>query len=72
MRKFLLIIGIVSIFVCILFLLFAALSLFGYNSVLDGSSELYSKLHHRMIVFSVSGAVLAVIGIACLIIRSKI
>lgn len=71
MKKLLLIVGIISIIVCILSLLFAALSWFGYYHLLDGSAELYTRLHRRMIVFSVIGIVLAVIGTICLIIRFK-
>lgn len=72
MKKLLLIIGIVSLIACVLSLLLAALSLHGYYHVLDGSSELYVRLHRRMILFFIIGLVLAVIGIVCLIIRSKI
>ena len=72
MKKLLLIVGIMSMIVCVLSLLFAALSLFGYYHVLDGTAELYIRLHQRMIIFFVIGIVLAVIGIVCLIIRSKI
>ena len=72
MKKLLLIIGIVILVVCVLFLLFAALNLFGYYHVLDGSPALYDRLHRRMIVFSASGVALAVIGAVCLIVRSRI
>ncbi len=71
MRKLLLIIGIVSLVACVLFLLLAALSLFGYYHILDGSPDLYVRLHRRMIVFFIIGIILAVIGVVCLIIRSK-
>ncbi len=66
------IIVIVLIAACVLSLLFAVLNLFGYHHVLDGSGELYSRLHRRMIVFFVIGIVLAVIGIGCLVMRSRI
>ncbi len=72
MKKLLLIIGVVSLIACVLSLLFAALNLFGYYHVLDGSPELFIRLHRRMILFFVIGVVLAVIGIVCFIVRSKI
>lgn len=72
MKKLFLIVGIVSIIICILFFLFAVLNMFGYYHVLDGSADLYSRLHHRMIVFFAIGIVFAVIGTVCVIIHSKI
>jgi len=72
MKNLLLIFGIMSMIVCVLSLLFAALNLFGYYHVLDGTAELYIRLHQRMIIFLVIGIVLALIGIVCFIIRSKI
>ena len=72
MRTVLLIISIVLIAACVLSLLFAALNLFAYRNTLDGSAELYSRMHRRTIVFFVLGAVLAAAGAACLIIRSRI
>ena len=72
MKQLLLIVGIVSIIACVVFFLFAALNLFGYYHVLDGSAGLYSRLHQRMILFSVMGIVLAVVGTVCLIVHSKV
>ena len=72
MKKLLTILGIVLLAACVLSLLFALLNLFGYYHVLDGSAELYSRLHRRMLVFLVLGIVLAVGGAACLVMRSKI
>ena len=71
MKKFLLISGIVIAVLGILSLLLGAMNLFGYYHVLDGSTELYHRLHQRGIVFLVSGIVLAVIGAACFLIRSR-
>ena len=71
MKKLLTVIGIVLIAACVLSLLFALLNLFGYHRVLDGSAELYSRLHRRMIVFLIIGIVLAVTGALCLVMRSK-
>ena len=72
MRKLLLIIGIVLIAAGVLALLFAALNLFGYHRVLDGSAELYARLHRRSVLFGTVGLVLASLGTACLIIRSRL
>lgn len=72
MKKGLLIVGIVSIIVCVVFLLFAALYLYGYYHVLDGSAGLYSRLHQKTILFLIIGVIWAVIGTVCLIIRSNL
>ena len=72
MKKLLLIVGIVSIVACVLFLLFALLNLLGYYNVADGTAELYSRLHQRMIICFVIGIVFAVIGTVSIIIHSKI
>ena len=71
MKKMLLIAGIILIIAGVLSLLYAALNLFGYYHVLDGSADLYSRMYRRMITFGISGIVLAVLGTACLIIRFK-
>lgn len=72
MKKALLIIGIILIAACVLSFLYAALNRFGYYHTLDGSAELYRRLHQRMIVFSVVGLVLALIGTGCLIVRTRL
>ena len=72
MNKFLLLSGIVIIIVCVLSLLFAALNLYGYYNVVDGSPSLYKNMHRRMIIFLILGIVLAIVGTICFIIRSKI
>ena len=72
MKKMLLIVGIILIIACVLSLLYAALNLFVYYHVLDGSGELYSRLHQRMIIFGLIGIVLAVLGTLCFIFRSKL
>ncbi len=72
MKKLLLIVGIVSIVACVLFLLLAALNLFGYRHVLDGTAELYDKLHQRMILHFGIGIGFAVIGTVCMLLRSKV
>lgn len=55
----------------ILSLAFAALNLFGYHRVLDGSPALYHRLHQRMILFFVLGAVLTASGTGCVILYFK-
>ena len=72
MKKILLIVGILSLVACVIFLLFAALYMFGYRNVLDGSAELYKRLHYKMILFSVIGAVFALLGTACIILNFKL
>lgn len=69
MKEILLIVGIVSIILCVLSLLFAGLNWFGYYNLLDGTSEQYTRLRSRKIIFLIIGIVLAVIGIASLIVR---
>ena len=71
MKKLLLIIGIISIIISVLSLLFASFNFYGYYHVLDGTADLYIRLHRRMITFFVIGIALMVIGIVCLIIFSK-
>lgn len=72
MKKLLLVVGAVSMIACVIFLLLALLNLLGYYHVLDGSAELYNKLHRRMIACFASGAVFAAIGAVCIIVRAKI
>ncbi len=55
----------------ILSLAFAALNLFGYHRVLDGSPALYHRLYQRMILFFVLGAVLTASGTVCVILYFK-
>ena len=71
MKKLLLVFGIVLIAAGVLFVIFAAINLFVYYRVLDGSAELYAKLHLRAIVSFVIGIALAIIGAACIVIKSK-
>ena len=71
MKKMLLIAGIILIIAGVLSLLYAALNLFGYYHVLDGSAELYSRMYRRMITFGLIGIVLAVLGAVCFFIRLK-
>ncbi len=70
MEELLLIVGIISVIVSVLSLLYSALNRHGYYNLLDGEGDIYTRLHRRMIVFFVIGIVLAVIGIVCVIIYS--
>ena len=72
MKKALLIAGIVLIAACVLCLGLAAWNLFAYHHVLDGSAELYGRLHRLATIFFWAGAALALTGAACLIVRAKI
>jgi len=71
MKKLTLIAGIILIVACVASLLFSAFNRFAYYRTLDGSAELYGKMHQRMIVFLVTGIILAAAGAACLIIYFK-
>ena len=70
MKKIFLIAGIVMIAAAVLFLSYAGLNLFGYYRVLDGSAQLYRRLHQRAIIFGAAGIISAFIGAACLLMRS--
>ena len=71
MKKLLLIAGIILLVACMVSLLFAALQMFGYYHVMDGSAALYARLHQRAITFFIVGGVLACGAIACLVLRAK-
>jgi hypothetical protein len=72
MKEVLFVVGIVLIILCVLSLFFAGLNWFGYYNLLDGSSKKYAILRRRMIIFLITGIILAVIGIASLIAQSEI
>lgn len=72
MRKILLIAGIIVFVACAIAFLAAIFFNYSYMHVLDGSTELYARLHSRAVISLVIGIVLAVIGIVCFIIRSKV
>ena len=71
MKKMLLIAGFILIIACVLSLLYAALNLYVYYHALDGSADLYSRLHRTAVTFGLIGIVLAVLGAVCFIIRLK-
>ena len=72
MKKLLLILGIVSIIVGMIALLFSALQRHGYYHLLDGDADMYIGLRRKMIIFFVIGIVLEVIGTACIIIHARL
>ena len=72
MRKLMLILGVILVIAAVVALAYAALSLFGYYHVLDGSSALYSRLHSRAILFFIVGGVLLAIGIVSFIVRGRL
>ena len=71
MKNFLLIAGIVIAVACVLCLLYGALNYYGYRHVLDGSAELYDRLHRKAVICFAGGAVMGVISAVCFVIRSK-
>ncbi len=71
MKHLLLTVGIISLIVCVLLFADSALSRNGYYHLMDGSADLYSSLHRRMIISLVLGIVLAVIGALCMLLRFK-
>ena len=72
MRIFLLIVGIVLLVACVLSVLYAALNLYGYYHLLDGTPEHYENLHKKAVAFFIIAAALLVVGVVCLIIRAKL
>ena len=72
MKKLLFIVGFIGLITGALSLLLSVFFRHGYYNVLDGSGDLYASLHQRMIVFFVVGVILAVVGIASMVIRAKL
>ena len=72
MRKVLLIAGIIVFVACAIAFLAAIFFNYAYMHVLDGSTELYARLHSRAVIALVVGIALAVVGIVCFIVRSKV
>ena len=71
MKKTLLIAGVVLLAVGALALAFAALNLFGYYHVPDGSPALYDSLRRRSVLFFALGGLLLLGGAVCLFFRFK-
>lgn len=71
MKKLFLIAGIVLLIACILSLSFSALQFFGYRTVLDGSAELYLRLHRNAVIFLIVGVILAAMAAGCFLLRFK-
>ena len=72
MRKVLLIAGIIVFVACAIAFIAAIFFNYMYMHVLDGSTELYARLHSRAIISLIVGIVLAVIGTVLFIVRSKV
>ena len=72
MKKTLLIIGVVFIIVAALAVLYGLFNMYAYHHVLDGSNDLYQRLHSRMITCYIVSAVLGIIGLICIIARIKL
>ncbi len=71
MRRALFIAGVVLLAVGVPALVFAAMNLFGYYHVLDGSSALYASLRLRAAVCFTVGGLLLLGGAVCLFFRFK-
>ncbi|MCR5322237.1 MAG: hypothetical protein K6E85_02985 [Lachnospiraceae bacterium] len=71
MRKILFIVGIAGIIAGVLALHFSAFSRYAYYHTLDGSGDLYRTMHRRMIVCLITGIVLTVLGVVCIVIHHK-
>ena len=71
MHKVLFILGIVCIVISVIALLYAALQRFAYYHTLDGSSDMYARMHLHMIVSFIICIIFAIAAIACFVIRSK-
>lgn len=72
MKKLLLLTGIILLIAGVLSLSFGALNLFAGKHTLDGSAELYGRMHQRMIVFLALGIVLTAIGGLCVVLYFKV
>ncbi len=71
MKRMLLIAGVILVVLCVLLLLYATINMHAYYNLLDGSAGHYKRLHDRMILSFVTGALIGVVGAVCFIIRSK-
>ena len=71
MKKLLQIAGIVLVIACVFSLLYGLLNWHGYYHLLDGSADLYTSMHRRMILGFTVGVVLAAAAIVCFVLRSK-
>lgn len=72
LKKLMLIGGIIIIVAGVLSLLFAAFNLHAYYNVLDGSGDLYARLHSRATAFFIIGGVLAVCGTLCVVFHGRV
>ena len=72
MNKVLFILGIVSIVISVITLLYAALQRFAYYHTLDGDADMYARMHLHMMVSFVIGIVFAIAAVTCFVMRSKI
>ena len=71
MSKVLFILGIVSIVISVIALLYAGLQRFAYYHTHDGGSDLYARMHIHMIVSFIICIIFAIAAVACFVIRSK-
>lgn len=71
MNKVLFILGIASIVIAVLALLYAALQRFAYYHTLDGDSDMFARMHLHMMVSFVIGIVFSIAAVTCFVMRSK-
>ena len=71
MSKVLFILSIICIVISVIALLYAALMHFAYYHTLDGSSDMYVRMHTHMIVSFVIFIVFGIAAIACFVIKAK-
>lgn len=70
MKKALFFAGIILIIAGVLFLLLGGLFRYSFYHTMDGSNELYKRLHSRAVFFLATGAATEVCGIAALAVRN--
>ena len=71
MHKLLFILGIISIVISVIALLYAALQRFAYYHTHDGGSDMYARMHRHMIVSFVVFIIFAIAAVACFVFRSR-
>ncbi|MCR4614717.1 MAG: hypothetical protein K5756_01010 [Clostridiales bacterium] len=71
MKKVLFISGILLLAAGIICLLISVFYYYSYHHVLDGSAELYHRLHNRAVKCLISGIVTEICGIITLAVRYK-
>lgn len=71
MKTALLIIGVVLAVACVLSVLFAALNMYAFYNLRDGTPQHYVGLRQKATTFFIVGAVLVLLGAVCFLVRAK-